>query len=173
ARPALNIDIPATLLDLAGVPAPAIYQGRSLRPLLDGRPPADWRTDFFYEHLLEATGPGHPGLAVSIPKSEGVRTERFTYVRWFEQTPVVEELYDHEADFAQTKNLIADPAFAAEAERLRKRTTELRDQYGGPYVPNVAPKPAAATQPAAGKKAKGSKAGASATQPVAPPADDR
>ncbi len=126
---ALNVDISPTMLELAGVSVPKDVQGRSLLPLLKGEPPADWRTDFFYEHLFERK---------NIPKSEGVRTERFAYVRWFEQKPTVEELYDHLADFDEVKNLIADPKFAEVRDTLRKRTTELRDLYGGPYRPNPA-----------------------------------
>jgi arylsulfatase A-like enzyme len=121
---ALNVDLCPTLLDLAGIAVPKSVQGRSLVPLLRGKAPADWRTDFFYEHLFERK---------NIPKSEGVRTERFTYVRWFEQKPVVEELYDHRADLDQTKNLVGDRGFADVLEKLRKRTTELRDRYGGPF----------------------------------------
>jgi arylsulfatase A-like enzyme len=130
-RMALNIDIAPTILDLAGCPVPKEMQGRSLVPLLKGDPVPDWRKDFFYEHLFERN---------NIPKSEGVRTERFTYVRWFEQKPVVEELYDHTADFDQVHDLIADPRFAEVRDALRKRTTELRDLYGGPYRPNPAVK---------------------------------
>ena len=131
AKMALNVDVSPTLLEMAGVAIPKELQGRSLVPLLKGEAPRDWRTDFFYEHLFERK---------NIPKSEGVRTERYTYVRWFEQKPVVEELYDHLADFEQVKNLIADPKFSEVRDALRKRTTELRDQYGGPYRPNPADK---------------------------------
>lgn len=129
---ALNVDLCPTLLDLAGVETPKAPQGRSLVGLLAGRTPADWRTDFFYEHLFDRN---------NIPKSEGVRTERFTYVRWFEKSSRTEELYDHLADFEQTKNLIADPKHEDVLARLRRRTTELRDKYGGPYRPNPAAKP--------------------------------
>jgi arylsulfatase A-like enzyme len=128
---ALNVDVSPTLLELAGVAVPKQVQGSSLVPLLNGETPRDWRTDFFYEHLFERK---------NIPKSEGVRTERFAYVRWFEQKPVVEELYDHVADFDETKNLINDPKYAEVRDELRKRTTELRDKYGGPYRPNPAEK---------------------------------
>lgn len=121
---ALNVDLPPTLLALAGIPAPARYQGRSLVPFLDASRPADWRSDFFFEHLFERK---------NIPKSEGVRTERHTYIRWFEQEPVVEEVYDHVNDFEQVSNLIGDPAQQPLVERLRRRTNELRDAYGGPY----------------------------------------
>jgi arylsulfatase A-like enzyme len=128
----LNVDIAPTVLDVAGVEIPKLAQGRSVAPLLAGSTPADWRTDFFFEHLFERK---------NIPKSEGVRTERWSYVRWFEQKPLVEELYDHEADFDEAHNLAGDPKFADVLEQLRKRTDELRDRYGGPYVPNPA-KPA-------------------------------
>ncbi len=123
---ALNVDLAPTMLDLAGVPVPKLMQGRSLRPLLEGPAPSDWRTEFFYEHLFDIP---------SIPKSEGLRTSRWTYVRWFEQKPMVEEIYDHEADFDETRNLAVDPKYADLLSQLRQRTTELRDQYGGPYVP--------------------------------------
>ena len=129
--PTLNVDLGPSLLDLAGIAVPKLTQGRSFLPLLTGTVPADWRTDFFFEHLFERA---------NIPKSEGVRTSQFTYVRWFEQKPVVEELYDHTADFDQTRNLLNDPKYAEVLIQLRKRTTELRDGYGGPYRPNPAEK---------------------------------
>jgi arylsulfatase A-like enzyme len=124
---ALNVDVAPTLLDLAGVPVLAEMQGRSLLPLLRGDAPKDWRTDFFFEHLFERN---------NIPKSEGVRTERWTYIRWFDQTPLVEELYDHVADFDQTRNLVRDPRHADILVQLNKRTDQLRDRYGGPYKPH-------------------------------------
>lgn len=117
---ALNVDIAPTILELAGVKPRAEMQGMSLTPLLRGEVPADWRTDFFYEHLF---------VHKNIPRSEGVRNERFTYVRWLDQKPLVEELYDHRADFEQTKNLISDSSFHNVLDRLRRRTDELRDRY--------------------------------------------
>src|SRR5439155_6926734 len=43
----LNIDIMPTILDIAGVAIPPETQGRSWRPLLEGRQ-TDWRRAFFY-----------------------------------------------------------------------------------------------------------------------------
>lgn len=117
---ALNIDIAPTILELAGGKPARNMQGRSLAPLLRGDAAADWRTDFFYEHLF---------VRKNIPRSEGVRNERFSYVRWIDQKPLVEELYDHRADFEQTKNLIDDARFRDALERLRRRTGELRERY--------------------------------------------
>jgi len=131
---ALNVDIAPTLLNLAGIPAPGRYQGYSLLPLLHGQAPADWRKDFFFEHLFERD---------NIPKSEGVRTERWTYIRWFQQQPVVEELYDHDADFEETRNLVSSSKHQEVLRALRARTDALRDSYGGPFVPRTKPGKAA------------------------------
>jgi arylsulfatase A-like enzyme len=128
---ALNVDLAPTILDFAGVEIPKLMQGRSLKPLLAGQTPPDWRMDFFYEHLF---------VRHNIPKSEGVRTERWTYVRWFDQNPLVEELYDHQKDFDQVNNLVNARPNAQILEALRRRTTQLRDLYGGRFVPNPATK---------------------------------
>src|SRR5690606_26501133 len=99
----LNIDIPATMLDYAGVKTPKHYQGRSLTPLMRGKKIKDWRTDFFCEHLMN-----HPDL----PKWEGVRDQRWVYARYFEQKPVFEFLHDLKTDPDQLKNLAGDPKYA-------------------------------------------------------------
>ena len=51
---ALNIDLAPTLLDFAGVTVPKEMHGRSWRPLLEGRTPADWRTVVLLLLLLRA-----------------------------------------------------------------------------------------------------------------------
>ncbi len=122
---ALNLDIPATILDLAGVDRPAAYQGRSVVPFTTGAEPADWRTDFFAEHLME--------IGESIPKYEGVRGERMVYARYFEQAPAYEFLHDLERDPDQLENLVGDPAYRETLDHLRVRTDALRDGYGGAY----------------------------------------
>ncbi len=122
---ALNIDLPATMLALAGVDVPKHYVGRSLVGLLEGTKPADWRTDVFCEHLMERH---------DIPKWEGIRGQRYVYARYFGQKPVYEYLHDLKTDPDQLKNFIADPAYAEILKTMRKRCDEKRDAYGGPYV---------------------------------------
>jgi arylsulfatase A-like enzyme len=122
---ALNIDIPATLLDLAGLPIPPTMQGRSLLPLARGETPADWRQEVWIEHLM---------MEPSIRKHESVRTERYKYARYFEASPVLEELYDLQEDPLESVNLVNAPAFQPVLEELREKTDRLRDQYGGPFT---------------------------------------
>jgi arylsulfatase A-like enzyme len=115
----LNIDLAPTLLDYAGVSIPAAMQGRGLRRLVHGQPPVDWRADWFYEHHTQ------PKI---LPPSEGVRTERWKYVRWMAAEPNAEELYDLRADPQEEHDLAADPARRDTLERLRRRWAEFRDQ---------------------------------------------
>ena len=119
-RMALNIDIPPTLLALAGVEIPSSYQGRSLVPLLQGASASEWRNDFFCEHLMNHE---------DIPKWEGVRGERYVYARYFEQEPVYEFLHDLASDPDQLVNLARDPERRTILERMRKRCDELKDGY--------------------------------------------
>lgn len=127
---ALNIDISATLLDLAGVAVPDSYQGRSLTPWLRGNSPR-WRKNFFCEHLMAAD--------TRIPKWEGVRGARYVYARYFEQQPVYEFLHDLHTDPDQLRNLVDDPDHAEALRLMRARTDALRDSYGGPYSPEAFP----------------------------------
>ena len=49
----LNADYAPTILDYAGVPIPSGMQGRSLRPVLEGATPADWRKSIYYHYYEE------------------------------------------------------------------------------------------------------------------------
>jgi arylsulfatase A-like enzyme len=116
---ALNIDLAPTLLDYAGLPVPQGVHGRSLRPLLNGQPPGDWRADFYYEHHT---------MPAKLPPSEGVRSERWKYLRWVGPEPAVEELYDLQADPQEEHNLVTEAGHAATLERLRRRWENLRKE---------------------------------------------
>ena len=113
---ALNVDLPATILDLCGQAVPERYQGRSLGPLLHGGEAADWRTDFLAEHRMNHD---------RIPKWQGVRGTRWVYANYHEQSPPFEFLHDLRTDPLQLKNLATDPAFAADLDRMRARSAEL------------------------------------------------
>ena len=97
----LNIDLAPTLLDFAGVPPPPQMQGRTLRPLIEGRSPSAWRKAFFYEYFRE------PRFAP--PTVFALRTETAKLIKY----PGHEEwteLFDLATDPYQTKNLAGDPA---------------------------------------------------------------
>jgi uncharacterized sulfatase len=100
-----TIDIYPTLDDLCGISPPADLAGKSLRPLLDN-PQRAWDRPAFTQ-VQRAKFPGR-----------SVRTERWRYTEWDHGREGV-ELYDHDTDPREFKNLASDPAQAATVARLR------------------------------------------------------
>ncbi len=118
-----NIDVMPTVLDLAGVPLPAGVHGRSLVPLLEGRPEVPWR-DAIYYHYYESHA------VHMVPAMYGVRTERHKLVRYYEPQWNGWELFDLEQDPDELRSVADDPAHADVRRRLEQRLLELRRQYG-------------------------------------------
>jgi arylsulfatase A-like enzyme len=117
---ALNIDLAPSFLDLAGLAVPESVQGRSLLPLVRGETPP-WREELFYEHRFE-----HPKL----PKSEALRQRRWKYVRYYEASPIHEELYDLDEDPLELHNLAAEPRHRERLEALRRRCLDYGARLG-------------------------------------------
>ena len=116
---ALNIDLAPTVLALAGVPIPAMMQGSDLRPVLRD-PTARVRTDWFYEHVYSDP------TRRPIPKIEGIRTERWKYIRYPETQPLVEELFDLTADPHEEHDLVGRTNHRAMLDELRARCDAYR-----------------------------------------------
>ncbi len=117
---ALNLDLPPTFLDWAGVSVPASYQGISLKPLVESKgAPAEWREDFFCEHF-------NPRYRMSW---EGVRGKRFKYARYVDQVPIYEFLHDLMNDPDELTNLTNDPEYASVLKRLQQRTDTLAAKF--------------------------------------------
>ena len=53
-------------------------------------------------------------------RSKSVRTERYKYIRYFEQRPVIEELFDIRNDPIETFNLAENPEYSETLASLRK-----------------------------------------------------
>ncbi len=104
-----GLDVMATMCDYAGIKPPPNCLGRSLRPLLEGKP-TRWRAFVVSTHHLDR---GWPASAGSM-----VRTERFKYVKYHGDP--VEQLFDLRADPWETKNLYEDAKFADELKAHRK-----------------------------------------------------
>jgi choline-sulfatase len=122
---ALNVDLPATFLDFAGAEVPRRYQGRSLKPIVTGSQPEDWRTETFHEHFA---------VRNRIPAFEGLRNGRYKYVRYIDHGNH-EFLHDLKHDPDELINLAADPAHANTLKAMRDRTTARVQEYGGPLDP--------------------------------------
>ena len=116
----LNVDMAPTFCALAGVPKPAIMQGRDFTPLVHGQTPADWRKDFYYEFKW-----GNE----AIPGSESVCSKDWKYIHWL--VSGVEELFYLPKDAHEVRDLSKDPAHAADLARLRARMGVLKKEVGG------------------------------------------
>ncbi len=119
----LTIDLAPTMLALAGVDIPPAMQGRSLVPLLVADKTVDaWRSDWYYEHTY-ANPPEH-----AIPKSEGVRSADWKYVRYTDFQPPVEQLFHLADDPLEEHDLAADPQHSEQLQKLRQRCDYYRKE---------------------------------------------
>lgn len=100
-------DLGPTLLDIAGIEKPSQMQGRSLRPLLDGRA-ASYKDAVFSEHQHRIM----------------IRTDRWKLVRYVGKA--YGELYDMHADPEELRNLFEDGEHAGTRSEL---TGRLFDWY--------------------------------------------
>lgn len=107
-----TLDFAPTLMELGGANIPKAVQGRSLVPLLQGKPAKDWRTEYYYEYLAPIG---------TIPRSIGLRTERYKYLRYIDQQPVYEELYDLKTDPLEANNVATADAYQALLKQMQQK----------------------------------------------------
>ncbi len=116
----MNLDYAPTFLDIAGVPIPADMQGRSLKPLMNGAAPSDWRTSIYchyYEYPMPHRARPH----------YGVRTDRYKLIFYY--TINEWELFDLQKDPNEMRNAYADPEYADTVRKLKEELQRLRRQY--------------------------------------------
>ena len=123
---ALNIDIPATILDVAGLNQPKNYHGKSLLPIVSGKRKTMNRDTVLIEHLWEF---------VSIPPSEGIRTNDWKYFRYVNDKSW-EELYDLKNDPQEINNLVKNDKYSIVLNKLRQETAAQIQKVQDPY-PNA------------------------------------
>ena len=105
------VDMYPTLAELCGLPAPPGLEGRSLRPLLDD-PRARWDKPAITQ-VARGSGPTERFMGRSV------RTERWRYTEW-DGGKKGAELYDHDADPHEYRNLAADPKHARTIQELKR-----------------------------------------------------
>ena len=113
------VDLYPTLADLCGLPAPAGLDGVSQRPVLDD-PTRSVRKAALTQVTRGGAKKGTPLMGRSV------RTERWRYVEWDEGRKGI-ELYDHDADPREHRNLAADARHTAVVEELRGLLRRGRD----------------------------------------------
>jgi arylsulfatase A-like enzyme len=113
----LNIDIAPTILKLAGISQDNQMQGSSLTKLYkDGG--QSWRDIFYYEHLYKAP---------NIPRSHGIRTEKYKYLVYPDSPGRYEEVYDLANDTNEKHNLALQPGTEEIILALRGKFKEQQE----------------------------------------------
>lgn len=139
----LNIDLASTIVDLAGLPAPSSFQGKSLRPLLEKKTPDDWRTDFLYEYFYERNFRNPTLLAVRTLDSKLVI---------YPGKEDWNELFDLKNDPYETSNIHSDNTELR--KKLETRLEELKEETGYKEPANPDPDNFGNEKPNNRKKAK-------------------
>ncbi len=116
----LNIDYAPTILDFAGAAPLPDAQGRSLRPLLGGDTPDDWRKAFFYEYFKEPRYTSPTVLAVRTQTKKLI-----TYPGHDEWT----EVFDLAKDPYELKNLVSDGALLERTPGHVRRRSQVRQVH--------------------------------------------
>ncbi|MGE3806826.1 MAG: sulfatase [Gemmataceae bacterium] len=99
--PVSLVDIYPTLVDVCGLPARKELEGVSLKPMLED-PKAKWE---------------RPALTTHGRNHHALRSARYRYIRYADGS---EELYDHQQDPMEWKNLAGDPKLAAVKKDLAR-----------------------------------------------------
>lgn len=132
---ALNVDFGPTFLDYAGVPVPASMQGQSLRVVLAGSPPRDWRTSMYYRYWVNRD------VAHHVWAHHGVRTDRYKLVYYYDEPCDAPgaypgggspewELFDLQADPAELQSVYDDPSYADVVADLKHELRRLQAELG-------------------------------------------
>ena len=106
----LNIDVAATILNLAGVTIPGRMQGKSLLPLMK-EDSKYWPDSIFCEHLMDEP---------QIPNSECIRTEQWKFIR-YPKHPEYVELYNLKDDPWEEHNLASEKIYQQKIAQFQTR----------------------------------------------------
>ncbi len=134
-----NLDFAQTFLDFAEADKSADVsklQGYSLRTILAGGQPKEWRDAVYYRywmHLAHHHIPGHYGVRDSRYKLAffyGLPLDASLGNGVFLASTPGWELYDLKQDPQETQNVYGKPEYATLVKRLKSRLLELKKAYG-------------------------------------------
>ncbi len=135
-----NIDFAPTILDFAGLAIPETMQGKSLRPLIEGKPPATWRRSIYYTYFENSWALRDKGkdamkdptfeffTAHRVSPHRGARTDRYKIVQYYSEGDYW-ELFDLAKDPDELRNVHGKPEYAGVEAEMKRELARLREQY--------------------------------------------
>lgn len=125
-----SVDVMPTILEGLGGSIPRACDGRSILPLLEHAPPADWRDLLFYEYDFRDVHYSQPESALGLHMDESalcvVQDERYKYVHFAALPPL---FFDLTRDPHQFENLAEDPAHAALVKDYAQKALSKRMRH--------------------------------------------
>lgn len=126
-----NTDFAPTLLDYAGIAAPASIQGRSFRSIMEsGKEPSDWRQATYYRYWLHMNHHHNPAHM-------GIRSKEWKLIFFYGasdkagkniRTPPGWELYNIKNDPQERVNLFENPEYAGVVQELKAELIAVREE---------------------------------------------
>ena len=123
-----NLDFAQTFLDLAGIDQPSDMQGKSLKPLFEGKQPADWRESVYYHYYC------FPEYH-AVRRHDGVRSNRYKLMHFYDLNEW--ELFDLEKDPMEMNSVHENPEYAEVLSQMKGELAKLRQQYEVPPAPKL------------------------------------
>ncbi len=123
-----NLDFAQTFLDLAGLDQPSDMQGKSLKPLFEGKKTDAWRDSIYYHYYC------FPEYH-AVRRHDGVRNSRYKLMHFYDLDEW--ELFDLEKDPKEMKSVHDDPEYADALKLMKGELAKLRKQYKVPPAPKL------------------------------------
>lgn len=122
-----NIDFAPTYLDFAGLKATDNMDGLSIKEVMQGRTPKDWRTSLYYHYY------DYPAIHM-VRKHDGVYDGRYKLINFYGKGEAKDkgkdidyfEFFDLEKDPNEVNNVYDDPAYKDQIDRLKKELENYR-----------------------------------------------
>ncbi|MBN2301753.1 MAG: sulfatase [Lentisphaerae bacterium] len=130
----LNVDFAPLFLDLAGIPIPPDFQGRSFLPVLQGNTPPDWRQAMYYRYWMHKAD--H-----NVYAHYGIRTKRYKLIYYYAdalgQAGAIDEsytpeweLFDLQKDPHELNNVYDNPAYGNTVAELKRELHRIQEEVG-------------------------------------------
>lgn len=123
-----TVDFAPTMLDMAGIKAPEKMQGLSLLPLLNQEKQQVNEVVFSENNFanFQAFDNGSTkNKKTGTVRAKAVQNTRYRYIRFHETTPVIEQLFDIQADPNELSNLTENIEYKQVLDTMRRHLVEF------------------------------------------------